>query len=83
MAPLENVISVSQYKIDGDENLDVESDWNDINCKEDLVLQNKNVKATCETSSDKCNQGHLVSKPKNGFLKKVNYVVSRLFHSKL
>ena len=83
MAPLQNVISVSQYEIDGDEHLDVESERNKNNCTEKLVLQNENVKAKCETSSDKCNQGHLVSKLKNGFLQRVNYVVSRLFHSKL
>ena len=37
----------------------------------------------CETSSAACNQDDLVSKPKEGFLKKFNYIVRRIFHSKL
>ena len=41
------------------------------------------VVTQCETSSEKCNQGHLVLKPKKGFLQRVNYLVSRFFHSKL
>ena len=32
-----------------------------------------------ETSSAKCNQGHLLKQPKKGFLHKVNLVLSRMF----
>ena len=48
---------------------------------EHVFIDNSDIR-TCETSSATSNRGHFISKPRKGFISRLNYIVRRMIHSK-